>query len=118
MKKIFYAVLMVLLLAGLFGCKGNNQVSKEADMSKRDSAKIIKVFRRNDVQRVAQPGLLGAAPGVQHGLQIRPNQGHIRGHNVDHVEPGFLDNLPRVQPPGGQNVRNALVVVAVNPERL
>lgn len=45
MKKIFYAVLMVLLLAGLFGCKENNQVSKEADMSKRDTAKIIIAHR-------------------------------------------------------------------------
>ena len=33
MKKIFYAVLFVLLLAGLFGCKSNNNVSSEADMS-------------------------------------------------------------------------------------
>ena len=45
MKKIFYAVLFVLLLAGLFGCKSNNNVSSEADMSNGKLEKTIIAHR-------------------------------------------------------------------------
>ncbi len=55
MKKIFYAVLFVLLLAGLFGCKSNNNVSSEADMSNgKDAGAAGSLW-----------GLLPGCPGIK-----------------------------------------------------
>ena len=96
MKKIFYAVLFVLLLAGLFGCKSNNNVSSEADMSNGKLEKTI-IAHRGASGYIPEHTLASKALAYQMGVPfLEQDLAMTKDNRLVVIHDHFLDRVTDV----------------------